>query len=139
MRIGVAVEGIEELTKGLNQINKDIRHDVLEVASMQAAEIVAEEARLNAPVTENPRSPHPPGLLRREGIAAKMLSRKGAATRVSAGVGFTKVGWFGKFLEVGTKFISARPMITPAFERRRAEIVQLIGNVTQRVIKKNTK
>ena len=130
MNIGIAVSGIEELNQKLIDMAEGVRKGLLTELVLGAAAIVADEAQANAPSAEpGERTPrgHKPGTLKARGIGYMVLKRRANADQVSAGIGFTKKGWYGIFSEFGTSRQTAHPFVVPAFERKRDELFQQMG------------
>lgn len=117
-------------------MNDDFRYEVLTDLVSAAADIVVAEATPDAPVAgpeqHTPRG-HKSGTLQRKGIG-KMLIRSSDSDLASAGVGFTKKGWYGIFAELGSNHEGARPFIVPAFTRKQNDIYEQIGQVVSQTI-----
>jgi hypothetical protein len=137
MRVAVVTEGLEEVTNRLTNFADVFSADTLASLVLDAADIVIEEVKPNLPIA-GPEQHLPKrrkrGILREKGLGKMLLKRAVDAgpDSQSAGVGFTKKGWFGIYGELGTVHEPARPQLIPGFERKKADIVALLGNfVTQ--------
>lgn len=129
--IKVDVVGIPGLEAALRQLGNRVER-VLEGAVRQAARVVATEARGRAPVDT--------GTLRRSITAAKLESLAVAGSMfVDYGVGVERNktfrnadGYYARFLEFGTKKMSARPWLRPALDARAQEVQQVIERTIRR-------
>lgn len=136
MNISVSMQGLGDLVEKLDGINEDIRTKrLLEIATM-AGTMVVERAKENAPVAEG-RTPkgHKPGTLKAKGIGMGIFRRTRGPESVTVGIGFTKKGWYGVFSELGTSRQSPHPMIVPAYDSLKPQILAEIGNVISRTVR----
>ena len=102
-------KGLEELRQELADIAKSTDLNTRKQALEEGADIVVERARSIAPQRT--------GLLKREGID------KGDNTGDKIDVGWTKDGFYGRFLEYGTSKMAAQPHIRPAYEQTQTKVI----------------
>lgn len=137
MQFSVNVIGADDVAQALVSALDVIQEEQLTDMLSQAAHIVVDEAVSNAPVAEPgehvPRG-HKSGTLKAKGIGFKILSGKTSAQSATAGVGFTRKGFYGLFLELGTTHAGAKPFIVPAFEGKKTEIYTKMGQVLSKAI-----
>lgn len=103
-------KGFDELAQELSQIAKAATGPAKKEALEDGAEIVVARARALAPVDT--------GLLKREGIV------KGDNTGDKIDIGWTKDGFYGRFLEHGTSKMAPRPHISPAWEQSKTQVTE---------------
>lgn len=119
MATKVSLEGKENVRKAFTALGADIKKE-LQAVIRQGADDVRREARSRIPVSHGKRenAKYPSGTTR------KKVWRKVAPDGLSAEVGNS---WFvARFLEHGTKKMSARPWLFPAWEIMRPKILQRI-------------
>lgn len=136
----VKVAGLAELGKRLRELEPKLARKHLKRAVVAGARLVRDEARLLAPVDR--------GILRKSVIVkyAPERSRNGKATyvvTVRRGKKYQKVmrkvrgmtveqnldAFYWRYLEFGTRYISPRPFMRPAFEMRKFQVVDVIRDV----------
>ena len=100
--------GFDELAKELEEIAKHADESHRRQALDDGAEIIVDRAREIVPVDT--------GLLSRSGIV------KGNNTGDAIEVGWTKDGFYGRFLENGTTKMAPRPHISPAYEQTKTQV-----------------
>ena len=101
-------KGFQEFSEELTELAKSTSEPYRKEALDAGGEIIVERARQLVPVDT--------GLLQREGIV------KGDNDGNSIQVGWTKDGFYGRFLENGTSKMSPRPHIRPAYEQKKREV-----------------
>lgn len=114
----VDFEGLEELNRVLTGMRERAAAEVMGKALMAGAEILRAEAIRNAPRLT--------GTLR-DNIIAKLKKKNRYA--VSADVGPSKKAYYGKFVELGTTKMTARPFLFPAYQAKKDEIQREIADV----------
>lgn len=127
MRVVVQVEGIDDaLGKFGGMISKAKGPDFPKKMD-ELAERLVEEMKANAPVSRALYTPpgHEPGTLRDHGIGYHRITH-GGLTAVY--IGFTQIGWYGRYPEFGTVHMAAQPFIIPTFDRNRDAIVSAIAD-----------
>lgn len=124
--VKVEIGGLRELERKLKQLETSVRKRIVSEALRGAAEIVREEASRRAP--------------RRTGTLAKSITLgqvKVEKDGASVDVGPDKTGWYGRFVEMGTVKMAARPYLRPAAEENRervqAEFVRAVREAIQEV------
>lgn len=123
--VTVKITGEEELLRKLKALEDVALGSMLTEAVSAAAQLVVVEAKARAPVRT--------GNLR-EAIEAGEPKRVGF--RVTAPIGPGKKGWYGLFVEVGTKLAAAHPFLRPALDGKRKEIKQTIREIVRQRIEK---
>lgn len=102
-------KGFQELSEELAEISKSTTESVRREALDDGAEIIVARARQLAP--------RDTGLLKSEGIV------KGDNDGDSIKVGWTKDGFYGRFLENGTSKMAPRPHLRPAWEQEKTAVL----------------
>lgn len=125
--------GVGDLAKKLQELDTKMTKQVLSAAAKAGATLIRDRARQLVPVDT--------GYLARRGITARRTKRKKHYVEYS--VGYTKKGFYGRFLELGTQAhnigksakigyrytgamhpgIRPRPHLRPAFDEKKAEAV----------------
>jgi HK97 gp10 family phage protein len=138
----VKVEGLAELAKALRELPDRVAKNGLRVSVYAGAKVIRDEARLRAPRAAQSLGPNqpPPGTLKRSVIMKHIpelstLTRQTFFVTVRHGKKYRKQGkkgtlsqdaWYWRFLEFGTRKMSAQPFLRPALEAKRHEAVQAI-------------
>ena len=104
--------GFAELQTELQDIAKGVSDTSRKEALEEGAEIITARARTLAPVRT--------GLIKREGIT------KGNNNGESIEVGWTKDGFYGRFLEYGTRKMAPRSHIRPAYEQTQSQVMNVM-------------
>lgn len=108
MSVNLNVQGLRDLDKALNKLDLKTRGNIMRRALTAGATPIVAEARRLAPADK--------GNLRK-GINKKLRRAKGANDFVSSiDIGFRAEVFYGQFLELGTRFMAARPMLRPAMD-----------------------
>ena len=102
-------KGFDELSKELADISKNVSEPVRKEALDKGGEIIVRRARSLVPVRT--------GLLKREGVV------KGDNNGDSIEIGWTKDGFYGRFLEYGTSKMAPRSHLRPAYEQTKNEVM----------------
>ena len=102
-------KGFDELSQELADIAKHADAPTRKEALEKGAEIIVRRARSLVPVDT--------GLLKRSGVV------KGENNGTSIQIGWTKSGFYGRFLERGTSKMAPRPHIWPAYEQTKNEVM----------------
>ena len=103
-------KGFEELRQELSEIAKAIDGPERKQALEDGGEIVEDRARSLAPERT--------GLIKREGIV------RGNNTGEYIEVGWSKDGFYDKFLEWGTSKMAPRAHIRPAWEQTQSKVLE---------------
>ena len=128
------VKGLKEMGDQLAKLPGKIARRALAAAVREGANVVRAQARMSAPVGTKTykdwkgRS-HRPGFLRKSGVISKKLRSKDWQTTALYGVGFSKRGYYGKWIERGKSKKhkqEAHPFVIPALEAKAEETVQAI-------------
>ena len=134
------IEGLAELGKALRELPERVARNGLRVSVYAGAKVVRDEARARAPKAAQSLGPNqpPPGTLKRSVIMKHIpelssLTRQTFFVTVRHGKKYRKQGkkgnlsqdaWYWRFVEFGTRKMSARPFLRPALEAKRREAVQ---------------
>jgi HK97 gp10 family phage protein len=111
--------GMEDLAKRLRALPEAVTKQVLREALKKAAEPMRAKMAVLAPV--GPEAPH---------LASSMRISPGKAeetTGVAVLVGPSRDFFYGRFLEYGTKHMSARPFMRPAFDSEAQTALDTLG------------
>jgi HK97 gp10 family phage protein len=138
----VKVEGLAELGKALRELPGRVARNGLRASVYAGAKVVRDEARAQAPKAAQSLGANqpPPGTLKRSVIMKHIpelsgLTRQTFFVTVRHGKKYRKQGkkgnlsqdaWYWRFVEFGTRKMSARPFLRPALEAKRREAVQAI-------------
>ena len=109
---GESFDGFIDLAKELDEITKDCSDEKRKNALEKGSDIIVKDARARAPIDT--------GLLSREGIAAEVVSGE------EADIGWTGDAFYGRFLEMGTSKMSARPHLRPAYEAKKNQVIEVM-------------
>lgn len=124
MRTRMQVKGLVELKKNLEKVGRNVT-DVMDDAIMAGAAVIEKAAKAKAPVKF--------GRLRRS-ITAEIKSK--SYTFVTVRVGPGKEGFYGRFVELGTKKMPAKPFLRPAFDENVQEARKEIRKVIKEAVKR---
>lgn len=105
-------KGFDELAQELSQIAKAATGPAKKEALEDGAEIVVDRARTLVNYSKRRK-----GLLQKTGIV------KGDNTGDKIDIGWTKDGFYGRFLEYGTSKMAPRPHINPAYEQTKTQVI----------------
>lgn len=142
----VRIEGLRELDRALAKLDDRIQRNVLNRSVSAGARVIRDEARILAPVEE--------GRLKRNIITKKRRGRKGQSNWMvgvrgineSTGNSDTsmksddpKNAFYGRFVEFGTSKMSPRPFMTPAYESKRRDAVEVIKQTLREGINRESR
>jgi HK97 gp10 family phage protein len=113
----MVVEGGEELRTRLLALAKGIDVDLAEEAMLEAADPMRQRA-LEA-------APRRTGLLQSQIGLGAAAQEPGAAT---VGIHIGKKAFYWRFVEFGTRFLTARPFVRPAYDAEKDATVTRFGN-----------
>jgi HK97 gp10 family phage protein len=141
--IEATVTGFAELDKLMRGLPKGLEVKVVRGMVMAGGQLVAKEAAVKAPIANKPHRSYDgkytimPGALR---ASIKTWSvRKDTRATVMNVVGPRKFRgvdtFYWKFLEFGTRYVSARPFLRPAFEHNVQRIIDMMRSRMERGIK----
>lgn len=134
------VEGADEIIDVLKQIGL-AANDILDEAAEAGGKIALADAKRRAPVSVAGRLygkyAHPPGNLR-DNIELK--KPKSAASgklkrRASVTIGPNKDAFYGKFVELGTKKLKAKPFLRPAIDENKAAIAKAVNETIEKALR----
>ena len=115
----IRVEGGENLKRQFQRLERSAKRKTLRNIFRRAGRPVITQARRN--LTEN----------RLTGELAKGIAQTvGAeefATRVTVSIGMRRKVFYGRFLELGTAFVAAKPWLVPALISQRVKILSIIS------------
>lgn len=146
----VRITGAREMEAVLRQLPDTIAKQVLTKALREAAEPVLEEARALAPVGQEAKGRVRLRTTKRGKVSIANYGKLKLSLRIanvpasrtphSATVAVTvgKAFW-GLFVEFGTRFMSARPFLRPAFESKKIEALNRLGESLGEQIEKAAK
>lgn len=116
----------EEIVMNLEKLEKKIQKKFVRKAMREGAKVLLNEARARVPVrTEN----------LKKSLGINTRTKKGNIEMyVSPRKGGKYDGYYGLFVELGTKKMSARPFLRPAFEAKGEEAVKVFRNTLKRLL-----
>jgi HK97 gp10 family phage protein len=128
------VKGLKEMGDQLAQLPGKIARRALTKAVREGANVSRDLARSNAPVGTKSYKDyrgkiHRPGLLKKSGVMSKKLRPRDWRTTVLFGVGFSKLGFYGRFYERGKNRLhhqAPHPFVVPSFENAPERIIEAI-------------
>jgi len=142
--INVDVKGLKELDEFLKTLPEKIQRKALMQATSAGARVIRDSARGRIPVRTNPRGPIKVG---KDALKARLPGylraslgiwriKKGAKGTVTYGVGARGYAFYGKFLEFGTKYITARPFLRPALDNSYLWAIEAVASVLKQKIER---
>jgi HK97 gp10 family phage protein len=150
----VQIQGMRELSRALRELPQRVATNDLQAATAAGARLIRDDARIKAPVYTGPVAQgHPaPGTLRKSIITKNIRELSDRVRRVvfvlvRHGKQFQKMGkkqinrdaFYWRFVEFGSKKMSARPFMRPAFEARKHDAVDAIKEVLAERIEQHRK
>jgi len=116
----------EEIVMNLEKLEKKIQRKFVRKAMREGAKVLLNEARARVPVRT--------GNLKKS-LGINTRTKKGNIEMyVSPRKGGKYDGYYGLFVELGTKKMSARPFLRPAFEAKGEEAVKVFRNTLKRLL-----
>ncbi len=110
--ISIQIQGLPELQKKFSALSAKAQRGDLRKALRAATRPVIKDARIRVPVAS--------GLLKKQIKASVSVKRTFAQARI----GFGSKAFYGMFIELGSRFIAARPFLRPAFDAKKTEVVE---------------
>ena len=133
------IQGGNELDAALKKLGLDLERKISRSAVRSGATVIAKEARLLAPVSDDEEHK---GTLKR---SIKVVARSKRVGDAVASV-VTRSGrkwrarkmdaWYAPMVEFGTKNMAARPFLRPALDAKSAEAIKRMSEVIQKRIAK---
>jgi len=138
----VDVKGLKELDDFLRSLPEQIQRKALMQATAAGARVIRDSAKGRVPVGH-----HPPIKVDKKASKARLPGylrasigtwriKKGALGTVTYGVGARGYAFYGKFLEFGTKYITARPFLRPALDSSYLWAIEAVAAVLKQKIEK---
>lgn len=127
MRVVVQVEGVDDVLGKFGGMISKAKGPEFPRQMDELAQRLVDEMKANAPVFSGTRWPegHDPGTLRDHGVGFHRITHGGLH---AVYIGFTQIGWYGRYPEFGTVHMAARPFVIPTFDRNRDAIVSAISD-----------
>ena len=133
----IRIDGLKELEKALLQLPKALHGKVLGAAVREGAKEIQGEAKVKAPVSAGAHhvgkkgrksyiASVKPGHLKRN---IKIRLAKSAKGEAKGYVYVSFKAFYGKFVEYGTKKMSAKPFLRPAFDGKWQGAAKKIGDL----------
>lgn len=110
-------KGFDELSQELTDIAKNVSEPVRKEALDKGGEIIQKRARALVPVLQDEHYGRIRGYLKNSGIVT------GENNGASIEIGWTKDGFYGRFLEYGTSKMAPRSHLRPAYEQTKNEVM----------------
>jgi HK97 gp10 family phage protein len=146
---GFTVTGLKELAESFKQFG--VKGQLaLEKGLFQASSQLATEIQMSAPVGSIVHAPKGnkklgvsilakaryPGNLKKSIVVQRVKTGDVTGQEFSYRVGPNKGGFYGYFLEFGTKRMRARPFVRPAFDRSQAALLDTVANAVKAELEK---
>jgi HK97 gp10 family phage protein len=147
-RVVVSVSGLRQLEAALKELPKATARNVLKRTLVKAGEPIAQRARENAPVRTrqlqqsivvSPRIKNKVGnaeyaAAMRAGLGKAIATQAMRDARRGARASFAEMyvgptareGWYGHFVEFGTRNMAARPFMRPAWDSEQQTVLEII-------------
>lgn len=129
MSADLKIDGLNELERALKQLPGAVSKRLMSNATRSGAAVIAREARKLVPKKT--------GVLRKN-IKVKR-HRKRTKTSVAYSIGWGKDGYYGRFLELGTRYQPARPHLRPALDNNKREAIEKIRKILWRGIQRESR
>lgn len=150
----VKIEGLDDLNRAIAELTQDLKRKVVRGALRDAAKPIQRAAVANAPTLQSPATYRLPGTLKRSilvkasrqangrdgniGVYIAVRKRKGLGGKAGARNPFDPFYW--RFLEFGTKHISAQRFMTRAFDANSGAAIDIFkARLKARIDKANTR
>lgn len=113
------LRGFEALERALAKMGDENVLKILRGSLRKGAKVVLADAKERAPEGKT-------GDLR-EGLKIKTVHLNKSKKNIIVEIANTKSTYYAKFLEFGTKHISARPFMRPALDNNKNEVLKITG------------
>lgn len=120
--MSVTIKGGDVLARRLRALDAKVARAALQGALEAGAVIVRDDARRRVP--------------RRTGTLADNIDTETTAkgTKGVAKIGYAPVAFYGKFLELGTRYMGARPHLRPALDANQGRAVAAVADHLRRAV-----
>lgn len=126
------VHGLKEMGKQLEALPAKLARRALAASVREGAAVIRVRARAEAPLgikiyKDYRGRTHRPGFLRKSGVVMKKMKTRDWRSTVLFGLGFSKRGFYGKWVERGKAKKhkqSPNPFVLPAFEATAQQAVE---------------
>lgn len=139
--VTVKLEGVDALNKALAEATKQIRTKAVRSALRKAGQVISKEAKQAAPVLMAPVKNRKPGTVKaaisvrgskfarqagNEGVFVNVRPLRGSRQKKlgKAGAKNPNDPFYWRFVEFGTKKMSARPFLSPAAKNKGNEAIK---------------
>lgn len=122
----ITVQNLPALQRDFSNLTDKMKRGVLRDALRSAARPVVASAKSKVPVKS--------GALKR-GIAQRVSVRTNAAEAL---IGFDRKTFYGRFIELGTSKMSAKPFLRPALDESQQKILEAFYSAINRGIDRKT-
>ena len=139
MNVDFKVDGLRELDKALNRLPLKARGSVIRGALNKAATPIAAEARRLAPRRKEEPENRKYGPLRKSIRKSASTPRGRNNYTAEVKVGPSNRAYYGRFLELGTSKMAARPFLRPAFESKSQEALDIFRREMRERIEKKSR
>lgn len=141
----IKIDGLKEVMKVFDELDKNMRKEQQKVVK-DAAKIVLNDAKANAPTSADGTHGKPPGTLKKDLAMLKEKSKKSAKGKVVYRVGqrpkkkakaVDKYGKpYGGYVEYGTSKNPAKPFVKPALEKNRETVEnKIVDDLVKKFVK----
>lgn len=130
MDMDIQVDGLVDLEKALKALPAVVSKRLINTATRAGASVISREARKLVPKRS--------GVLRKN-IGVQRHKRQSRPHSVLYKVGWKGDGFYGRFLELGTRYQAARPHLRPALDANKREAINRIRVILWRGIVRESK
>ena len=125
----IVIKGMAAFQAKLREMSFSLQRDALIEVAKEGAQIVVDAAKAGAP--------RDTGALA-EGIAMRVSNKQSDLFEATVNVTWSRKQFYGRFLEFGTKHITVRSFLGPAFESNRDRIADAMKSAMERIISRVT-
>lgn len=130
------IKGLGALEKKIKRLRGDLRKKIVTKAAKAGGKVIRDRARDNAPVGSVPHMVSntlvQPGNLRKNILMKTKTRTSFSAAEVTISIGPGKIGFYGQFVELGTKKMGAQPFLRPAFDSEKRNAVEKFKGVLEK-------
>ena len=127
----VTVKGSKEIINKLKDLEKKVANKIVKQALREAAKPIQKEAKANIPSVS--------GDLKKNTKIRSMKRRKGRIGLVVQSSSTDPQGYYGSFVEYGTKYQKAQQNIKKAYDKLKDKTAKLLEESILKGIEKNAK
>ena len=129
-KLEIRIDGLKDLEKDFKRLTKSFKPEEVKKASMEAAQIIRDEAERRAPLG-------PTGNLKKSNVVKPLNKDKKKPSAIAAVD--RKVAPHAHFVEFGTSKMTARPFFRPAVELEGPKAAQKFRDSLKKLVEKAVK